>query len=256
MTPKERTCCEKIALFFFDLITYIFLIPLILLYRLLKRIFTHLTKRRTPPTTSTNPSDQENKTASISIATNVIFNDGYTPYEEAMPCFRCQGINLTDLTSPSGYAHCKTYDELHSAAKGGCKLCTLLMLAIERSNGERNVTYWQAFRATVLAYEVRPTLMLVAREKGKWGGSESEKGLRSDLVDLRLEKMDGTVEGPRWEKRSELLAVVGLYADAGTLIFASAHYLNTEKDIDIDASQNRPHKHSYPAVESSAILQP
>ncbi|KAK0117877.1 hypothetical protein ONS95_012196 [Cadophora gregata] len=114
-------------------------------------------------------------------------------------------------------------------------MCTLLMLAIERSDKKRSATYWQAFRAThVSTYEVRPTLTLVAREKAR------ETGLRSDLVELRLERSDGWLEGPRWEKRSELLAVVGLYADADSAaqVFISGRRILCESSA-VDAISMR-----------------
>jgi len=126
------------------------------------------------------------------------------------------------------------------------------MLSIERSEGKKNLSYWQAFRAAnVGAYAARPTLMLVAREQMTGRG---EKGLKSDLVELRLQTMDGMVDVSSGEKRSELLAVVGLYADAGMLTFASSNCSNEKIDIRIDISQTLPHKHSYLADVSSAIL--
>ena len=126
------------------------------------------------------------------------------------------------------------------------------MLAIERREGKENLSCWQAFRATnVGAYAARPTLMLVAREQGtgNW-----KKGLKSDLVELRLGMMDGMVDWSSEHNRSELLAVVGLYADAGMLTFASSHCSDEEADIRTDFSQTLLHKHIYPAVGYSAIL--
>ncbi|KAH7323888.1 heterokaryon incompatibility protein-domain-containing protein [Rhexocercosporidium sp. MPI-PUGE-AT-0058] len=203
MSRPERGCLAKTCRFFIELLIAIFYLLQLAFYQIIVFLLTIcLTKCFGEPLAPTS-SPEENKT--ISIATNVIFSDGYTPYEEAVPCSRCRAINLTDLTSPSGYAHCEKYDELHSAAEEGCKLCTLLLLAIERSEAKKTATFWMGFRSK-MSYETRPRLTLVSRGNGRDGG------LKSDLVEVRLEKMDGAYEGPRTVS-SELLAVVGLYAD-------------------------------------------
>ncbi|KAH6703309.1 heterokaryon incompatibility protein-domain-containing protein [Leptodontidium sp. MPI-SDFR-AT-0119] len=206
MAPKERSCFTRAALFLLDLEIFIILYLPVTFYRVFKAC---TTKTKTPASTARQPEDDK----TISIATNVVFSDGYTPYEDASPCSRCQAINLADLVSESGYAHCKTYDELQSAAKNGCKMCTLLILAIERSEARKTATFWMSFRST--KYQSRPTLTLVSRGSGRDGG------LKSDLVEVKLEKLDGTYDGPRKVKRSELLAVVGLYADADSPAQAS-----------------------------------
>ncbi|KAG4432488.1 hypothetical protein IFR05_012028 [Cadophora sp. M221] len=205
MVTNEGNCFTKSILFLVNLVFFITLYPAEILYRIIKhpfaKCFPHTIKKKAK-TTAKVREPEDDKT--ISIATNVVFSDGYTPYEEATPCLRCQAINLTDLVSESGFAHCRSYDELQSAAKNGCKVCTLLILAIERSEAKKAAIFWMSFRSTT--YQSRPTLTLVSR-----GGRHGE--LKSDLVEVRLVKLDGTYEGPSKVRRSELLAVVGLYAE-------------------------------------------
>lgn len=138
----------------------------------------------------------------VSIGTDVIF-DGYTPYEEAKPCSQCLHISIEDLLSPEGLAHCKSYEELHGAAREGCKFGTMLMLTIERSAEKEKAELWMAFRSTNPDYLGRLTLMLVARD-----GTDNT-GLKSDLVEVMLQRMITT------GVRREVLAVIGVYADEG-----------------------------------------
>ncbi|KAL2062766.1 hypothetical protein VTL71DRAFT_5838 [Oculimacula yallundae] len=194
MVPKQRNWCLAIIIRIIKAIIFtiffLFYIPVTFYRYIAKRYF---------PTFHSSPSPSEEKT--VSIATNLISQDNYPPYEDASPCSRCRALNLTDLTSGSGYAHCRTYEELRGAAEEGCKLCTLLMLAIERSDAKETASLWMGFRSTRMNYEERPTLVLRARERR--GEGVGEGGLRSDLVDVWLVSGDG---------KSEVLAVVGVYA--------------------------------------------
>ncbi|KAF4627528.1 hypothetical protein G7Y89_g10626 [Cudoniella acicularis] len=106
------------------------------------------------------------------------------------------GIVFEDMLSPNGYTHYDSYDHLQAAARGGCKLCTLLLLAIEKNPGHRDLSSWVSFRATKLEATERPTLTLAACDG---------EGLKSDLVEVRLKSS--------YKCREEVLTVIGIYAD-------------------------------------------
>jgi hypothetical protein len=74
-----------------------------------------------------------------------VINDGYTPYEEAKPCTLCQRLNIRNILSEEGCFHHDNYASLRFSASYGCKLCTLILLAIERDNGVTQSGRWKSF---------------------------------------------------------------------------------------------------------------
>lgn len=152
------------------------------------------------------------RVGTITIGSKIIY-DGYTPYEESGACNTCQLMSIQDLLSPHGYAHCHSYDQLYMAAQQECKLCALLILAIERRPENQRGSSWVSFRDTKFVGGLRPVLKLVS--------CNGEK-LKSDLVEICLEKLD---EIP---VRKEILAVIGMYAEEGSLTPISVQILDTD----------------------------
>jgi hypothetical protein len=53
------------------------------------------------------------------------------PYEDAMPCHKCEAITVEALLSPKGYRHGSLID-ISVTAGYGCKLCDLMFGEIDR----------------------------------------------------------------------------------------------------------------------------
>jgi hypothetical protein len=142
---------------------------------------------------------------------NDIVADGYTPYEDAKACKICQRINVEDILSPNGYAHYENYQELEFAARFGCRLCTIILLAIERGPAHRGAWSLTSFRSTRGS---RARLKLAAFRDDEAVAAMGE-ALKSDLVQIRLETKIGTRS--RTPVMQDVLAVIGMYTDEGTL---------------------------------------
>jgi len=128
--------------------------------------------------------------------------DGYTPFEDAEACEVCQRITIERLLSQYGYRHCGSYVELQTSARYGCKLCTIILLAIEREGSSRFASMVE-FRSDISS---NLTLKLRAIKKSQV--------LNTDLVEIRL---GTTTPRHNFALVDDKLATVGLYTDAGEI---------------------------------------
>jgi hypothetical protein len=142
---------------------------------------------------------------------NDIVADGYTPYEDAKACKMCQRINIDEVLSPSGYAHYESYGELEDAARSGCRLCTIILLAIERRPANLRAESLICFRSI---RDSRASLKLIALRDDEAVAAMGE-ALKSDLVEIRLESK--TAPRSRTHVKKDVLATIGMYTDEGTL---------------------------------------
>jgi len=107
---------------------------------------------------------------------NDIISDDYGPFEDVeAPCQKGSQIKIQDLVSLQGYLHYDNYEDLHRSSLDGCKLCAVLLLAMERNPANRRLKSWIHFKSIG---GQRPTLKLIS--------SPADNGVKSDLLELRL----------------------------------------------------------------------
>lgn len=136
----------------------------------------------------------------VHIGNNII-SDDYGPFEDVeAPCRKCSQIKIQDLVSPQGYLHYDNYEDLHRSSLDGCKLCAVLLLAMERNPANRRLKSWTHFKST---RGQRPTLKLII--------SPADNGVKSDLLELRLVTWFDTESFVL----KNTLAKIGLYVDEG-----------------------------------------
>lgn len=135
------------------------------------------------------------------LGNNLIY-DGYTPFEDAEACEICRRITIERILSQHGFCHCVSYAELETSVKYGCKLCTIILLAIERGGSGRfaSMTDFRSETSRNL------TLKLRALKRGQ--------GLDTDMVEIRL---GTTIPRHNVVSVDEKLATVGLYTDGGEI---------------------------------------
>jgi hypothetical protein len=71
---------------------------------------------------------------------NDVIADGFTPYEDARACQVCSRISIEWIMSPRGFFHHKNYSQLEEATKSSCKLCTIILLTIERGSNNQSAS--------------------------------------------------------------------------------------------------------------------
>lgn len=135
-----------------------------------------------------------------------VINDGFTPYQDANACEKCQEITVGGLVSGEGFYHWRKYGELRDSVLEGCKLCAIILLAVEKGPASQKGGDLDRFR------------------KGRWSGlwlrawcGKKERLLRSDYVEIRLRSRVGfEPDLPEYEDCA-LLGILGMYGDHGKL---------------------------------------
>jgi len=138
---------------------------------------------------------------------NNITADGFTPFEDAKACQMCSRISIECLMSPRGFFHHENYSQLETAANSGCKLCTIILLAIERG-GSRQFASMVVFRS-----QSDPTWALKLVAVG------NKEGLELDLVEIRVGNTSPNYTGI--SNVDDTLATIGVYTDAGLILLFS-----------------------------------
>jgi hypothetical protein len=135
---------------------------------------------------------------------NNVIHDGYTPFEDADACDICQRITTERILTKHGFCHCVSYAELETSVKYGCKLCTIILLAIEREAS--------SLVASLADFRSETSCNLTLRLRALTSG----EGENTDLVEIRL-----VTTIPRLDIASvdDRIAMVGLYTDGGEIEF-------------------------------------
>ena len=146
----------------------------------------------------------------VNIGHDIVADD-YHPYKDTKACGMCQRVNIDDILSPNGYTHYEGYQELKDAARLGYRLCTIILLAIERRPTNLRAGSSISFRSI---RDSRASLKLIALRDDE-AVAAMGKAVKSDLVEIRLEAIIATHNWTPTKK--DVLAMISIYTGEGTL---------------------------------------
>jgi hypothetical protein len=139
---------------------------------------------------------------------NEVIADGRTPYEDAVPCEKCREITLENLVADNGFMHYSSYGSLESSAKSGCRLCAIILLAIEKGVAHQPSGAFNSFRNI---YNRDDFVFLEADNNCLDNFNGSSLLLSSNLVKINLRNKVSHAITP--------LTVISVYIDDGIFSF-------------------------------------